>query len=36
MTMEEKTLFTVAVFAENHVGLMNQLSIILTRRCINM
>lgn len=34
--MEEKTLFTVAVFAENHVGLMNQLSIILTRRCINM
>ena len=31
--MEEKTLFTVAVFAENHVGLMNQLSIILTRRC---
>lgn len=30
------TLFTVAVFAENHVGLMNQLSIIFTRRSVNL
>lgn len=32
----QPTLFTVAVFAENHVGLMNQLSIIFTRRCVNI
>lgn len=31
-----KTLFTIAVFAENHVGLINQLSIIFTRRCLNI
>ena len=31
-----KTLFTIAVFAENHVGLLNQLSIIFTRRCLNI
>ncbi|MCI9607015.1 MAG: acetolactate synthase small subunit [Muribaculaceae bacterium] len=30
------TLFTIAVFAENHVGLLNQLSIIFTRRCLNI
>lgn len=32
----ERTLFTIAVFAENHVGLLNQLSIIFTRRCLNI
>lgn len=32
----EQTLFTIAVFAENHVGLLNQLSIIFTRRCLNI
>ena len=31
-----KTLFTIAVFAENYVGLLNQLSIIFTRRCLNI
>ena len=30
------TLFTIAGFAENHVGLLNQLSIIFTRRCVNI
>lgn len=33
---EPRTLFTIAVFAENHVGLMNQMSIIFTRRCLNL
>lgn len=32
----EQTLFTVSAFAENHVGLMNQLSIIFTRRSVNI
>lgn len=37
MTMDNNnTLFTIAVFAENHVGLLNQLSIIFTRRCLNI
>ncbi|MDE5687821.1 MAG: acetolactate synthase small subunit [Paramuribaculum sp.] len=30
------TLFTIAIFAENHVGLLNQMSIIFTRRCLNI
>ncbi|MCC8071230.1 MAG: acetolactate synthase small subunit [Bacteroidales bacterium] len=30
------TLYTIAVFAENHVGLLNQLSIIFTRRGLNL
>ena len=34
--MEQPTLFTIAVFTENHIGLLNQLSIILTRRAINI
>lgn len=33
---DDKQLFTIAVFAENHVGLLNQLSIIFTRRCLNL
>lgn len=30
------TLYTIVVFSENHVGLLNQLSIIFTRRCVNL
>lgn len=30
------TLYTIVVFSENHVGLLNQLSIIFTRRCLNI
>ena len=33
--MEEK-LYTVTVFSENQVGLLNQISIIFTRRCLNI
>ena len=33
--MEQK-LFTVTVFSENCVGLLNQISIIYTRRCLNI
>lgn len=33
---DEKTLYTITVFTENHVGLMNQLSIIFTRRNLNL
>ena len=33
---QQPTLFTIAVFAENHVGLLNQMSIIFTRRCLNI
>ncbi|MBO4944991.1 MAG: acetolactate synthase small subunit [Muribaculaceae bacterium] len=32
----EQQLFTLAIFTENHVGLLNQLSIIFTRRCLNI
>lgn len=34
--MENKTLYTFSIFTENHVGLLNQLSIIFTRRCVNI
>lgn len=34
--MDSSTLYTIAVFSENHVGLLNQLSIIFTRRCLNI
>ena len=32
----EKKLYTVTVFTENNVGLLNQISIIFTRRCLNI
>ena len=32
----DKTLYTVAVFSENRVGLLNQISIIFTRRKLNI
>ncbi len=32
----QQQLFTVAVFSENQVGLLNQISIIFTRRCLNI
>ncbi len=32
----EKQLFTVTVYSENQVGLLNQISIIFTRRCLNI
>lgn len=32
----EKQLYTVTVFSENQVGLLNQISIIFTRRCLNI
>lgn len=32
----DKTLYTVTVFTENRVGLLNQISIIFTRRCLNI
>ncbi len=34
--MEDQQLFTIAIYTENHVGLLNQLSIIFTRRCLNI
>ncbi len=34
--MQQDTLYTIMVFSENHVGLLNQLSIIFTRRCLNI
>ncbi|MEG2946567.1 MAG: acetolactate synthase small subunit, partial [Bacteroidales bacterium] len=34
--MEENTLFTVTVYSENQVGLLNQVSIIFTRRNLNI
>lgn len=34
--MEQEQMFTIVVFSENHVGLLNQLSIILTRRDVNI
>ncbi len=32
----DEQLFTVTVFSENQVGLLNQISIIFTRRCLNI
>ena len=32
----ENQLYTVTVFTENNVGLLNQISIIFTRRCLNI
>ena len=34
--MKEKTLYTVTVFSENRVGLLNQISIIFNRRRLNI
>jgi len=34
--MEEKTLYTVTIFSENMVGLLNQVTIIFTRRGLNI
>jgi acetolactate synthase-1/3 small subunit len=34
--MENKTLYTITVFSENTVGLLNQITIILTRRGVNI
>ncbi|MDO5572055.1 MAG: acetolactate synthase small subunit [Bacteroidales bacterium] len=34
--MEENTLYTVTVYSENQVGLLNQVSIIFTRRNLNI
>jgi len=34
--MEEKTLYTITIFSENTVGLLNQVTIIFTRRGINI
>ncbi len=34
--MEEKQLYTVTVFTENQVGLLNQISVIFTRRSLNI
>lgn len=34
--MEGKTLYTVTIFSENRVGLLNQISIIYTRRKLNI
>ena len=32
----DEQLFTVTVFTENQVGLLNQISIVFTRRCLNI
>lgn len=32
----DKQLFTISVFSENNVGVLNQVTIIFTRRCINL
>lgn len=34
--MSENRLFTISVFSENNVGVLNQVTIIFTRRCINI
>ncbi len=34
--MEQKTLYTVTIFSENSVGLLNQITIIFTRRQLNI
>jgi len=34
--MEEKTLYTITIFSENTVGLLNQVTVIFTRRGVNI
>ncbi|MDE5811135.1 MAG: acetolactate synthase small subunit [Muribaculaceae bacterium] len=34
--MEETKLYTISAFSENNVGVLNQVTIIFTRRCINI
>jgi acetolactate synthase-1/3 small subunit len=34
--MENKTLYTITIFSENMVGLLNQITVILTRRGLNI
>ena len=34
--MSDKTLYTVTIFSENTVGLLNQITIIFTRRQLNI
>lgn len=34
--MDTQQLYTITVFTENQVGLLNQISIIFTRRCLNI
>lgn len=34
--MEENKLYTISVFSENNVGLLHQISMIFTRRCLNI
>ena len=34
--MTQQTLYTVTVYSENQVGLLNQISIIFTRRQLNI
>lgn len=36
MENKEKQLFTISAFTENNVGVVNQITIIFTRRCINI
>ena len=36
MLPPERQLFTVTVYSENCVGLLNQVSVIFTRRCLNI
>jgi acetolactate synthase-1/3 small subunit len=36
MNTENKTLFTIIIFSENMVGLLNQITIIFTRRQLNI
>lgn len=36
MTRDSKQLFTISTFAENAVGVLNQVTAIYTRRCINI
>lgn len=36
MAQPERQLFTVTVYSENCVGLLNQVSVIFTRRCLNI
>ena len=36
MTHPDRQLFTVTVYSENCVGLLNQVSVIFTRRCLNI
>ncbi len=36
MTHPERQLFTVAIYSENCVGIINQVSAIFTRRCLNI